>query len=58
MARTTILPTLAHSSSFSCWWYFVANLMNSHLPTSSLNLSRFWLMQGLILTPSLGGASG
>ena len=50
MARTVILPTLAHSSS-SCWWYFLANLMNSRLPTSSPNLSRFWLMRGLILTP-------
>ena len=28
----------------------MANLMNSRLPTSSPNLSRFWLMQGLILT--------
>ena len=49
MARTVILPTLAHSSS-SCWWYFLANLMNSCLPTSSPNLSRFWLTRGLILT--------
>ena len=49
MACTVILPTLAHSSS-SCWWYFLANLMNSRLPTSSPNLSRFWLMRGLILT--------
>ena len=49
MARTTILPTLAHSSSH-CWWYFLANFMNSCLPTLSLNLSRFWLMRGLILT--------
>ena len=49
MARTVILPTLAHSSS-SCWWYFLANLMNSRLPTSSPNLSRFWLTRGLILT--------
>ena len=49
MAHTVILPTLAHSSS-NCWWYFLANLMNLHLPTSSPNLSRFWLMRGLILT--------
>ena len=49
MARTVTLPTLAHSSS-NCWWYFLANLMNSRLPTSSPNLSRFWLTQGLILT--------
>ena len=49
MARTVILPTLAHSPS-NCWWYFLANLMNSHLPTSSPNLSRFWLTRGLILT--------
>ena len=49
MARTVTLPTLAHSSS-NCWWYFLANLMNSHLPTSSPNLSHFWLTRGLILT--------
>ena len=49
MAHTVILPTLAHSSS-NCWWYFFTNLMNLHLPTSSPNLSRFWLMRGLILT--------
>src|ERR1700735_4939750 len=49
MARTVTLPTLVHSSS-NCWWYFLANLMNSRLPTSSPNLSRFWLMRGLILT--------
>ena len=49
MARTVILPMLAHSSS-NCWWYFLANLMNSHLPTSSPNLSRFWVTRGLILT--------
>ena len=54
MARTVILPTLAHSSSSSCWWYFLANLMNSHLPTSSPNLSRFWLTRGLILTQHAG----
>ena len=50
MARTVILPTLAHSTSSICWWYFLANLMNLCLPTSSPNLSRFWLMRGLILT--------
>ena len=49
MARTVTLPILAHSSS-NCWWYFLANLMNSCLPTSSPNLSRFWLTRGLILT--------
>ena len=49
MARTVILPTLAHSSSNS-WWYFLANLMNLRLSTSSPNLSRFWLTRGLILT--------
>ena len=53
MARTTILPTLAHSSSSSCWWYFLANFMNSRLPTSSPNLSCFWLTRGLILTKAL-----
>ena len=53
MARTVTLPTLAHSSSSSCWWYFLANLMNSRLPTSSPNLSRFWLTRGLILTNAL-----
>ena len=53
MARTVTLPILAHSSS-SCWWYFLANLMNSRLPTSSPNLSRFWLTRGLILTDGEG----
>ena len=52
MAHTVILPTLAHSSS-NCWWYFLANLMNLHLPTSLPNLSCFWLTRGLILTPTL-----
>ena len=49
MARTTILPTLAHSSS-CCWRYFLVSLTNSRAPTSSSNLSCFWLTRGLILT--------
>ena len=53
MARTVTLPTLAHSSS-SCWWYFLANLMNSRLSTLSPNRSRFWLTRGLILTTCPG----
>ena len=56
MARTVILPTLAYSSS-NCWWYFLANLMNSRLPTSSPNLGRFWLTRGLILTLGLALAA-
>ena len=48
-ACTVNLPILAHSS-FSCWWYFLANFMNSHAPVLLSNLSHFWLMWGLILT--------